>query len=218
MDIKLIAPVDFSYYSRPCLMSYEGLELGCAAEGSIATPDLVALRTALFKVKTKPDLARWLNQAGYITRNKVPWHARDITESLRKQVFDLRDILSDWLTGSTVEELLHRFPTELVTEVCWTPESAEPEVFAKAKITTAGLTLPVLSPRIGLILSVHIDRFWRGRRLWGRCPKCKVVFLLKRPDQQFCSIRHKRAAGSLRYWHRKNASAAEATATAEVTK
>jgi len=198
---KVVAPVDLSFYQRPYLLSAEGEELGEVAQGSIPPPDVSALRADLFKVRTTRQLAEWLNQAGYITANRTGWQAKDIGPALRMRFFLLRDILADWLTGATMEALRERFPSGLVEEVCWR-ESSAPEVLARAAITASGLSLAVYSPRVALILSVHIDRFWRGRRLFGRCPKCKVVFQANRPDKQFCTQRCKRAAGSLAYYHR----------------
>ena|SRR5207249_2125391 len=201
---EVIAPVKFRLYEHPYLLSTDGEELGEVTEGSIPMPDIRALRADLFKVKTTSELAGWLNEVGYITTNRTGWHASDIDPALRKRFFLLRDILADWLTGTAVDVLQENFPSELVQEVCW-GETSAPEVFTNATITSSGLTLPVYSPRIALILSVHIDRFWRARRSYGRCPKCNVVFKASRPDKLFCTQRCKRAAGALAYYHRQKA-------------
>lgn len=202
MQRPISPPVIYKFYERPHLLSTEGEELAPAAEGFIPTPDIHALRADLFNVKTTSELAAWLNQAGYITTNRTGWLARDITPALHTRFFQLRDILAAWLTGTTKEALRENFPSELVEEVCWT-DSSESEVFVHATVNSSGVTLPVLSPRIGLILSVHMDRFWRGRRLFGRCPKCQVVFETSRSDKLFCSQRCKRAASALAYYHRQ---------------
>ena len=202
MQRPVSPPVAYKFYERPYLLSAEGEELAEAADGFIPTPDIDALRADLFKVQTTSELAAWLNQAGYITTNRTGWLAKDITPALCTRFFLLRDILSAWLTGVTRESLEKNFPSELVEAVCWT-ESSAAEVFVRATVNPSGVTLPVYSPRIALILSVHMDRFWRGRRLFGRCPKCYVVFEASRPDKLFCSQRCKRAAGALAYYHRQ---------------
>jgi hypothetical protein len=202
MQRSVSPPVAYKFYERPYLLNAEGEELGETAEGFIPPPEIDTLRADLFKVKSTSELAAWLNQAGYITTNRTGWLAKDITPALYTRFFLLRDILSAWLTGATRESLEKNFPSELVEEVCWTESSAS-AVFVHATVDPSGVTLPVYSPRIALILSVHMDRFWRGRRLFGRCPKCYVVFEASRPDKLFCSQRCKRAAGALAYYHRK---------------
>lgn len=91
---------------------------------------------------------------------------------------------------------------ELVEEVCW-KNSTGSDVFVRGTVDPSGMTLPVYSPRIALILHVHMDRFWADRQLYKRCPKCAVVFKASRTNKQFCSQRCKRAAGALAYYYRQ---------------
>lgn len=194
-------PVKFTFYERPFLLNAEGKELGQMAEGTIPPRDITALRTKLFKVEKNRDLAEWLDEAGYVTTNYMGWQTKDITPALRTRFFQLRNILAAWLTGGTKEALEEDFPTELVEEVCWT--ESLPAALAQAAMTPSGVGLHVYSPRIALILSVHMDRFWRDCQLYRRCPKCEVVFKTSRANKLFCSQRCKRAAGALAYYRRQ---------------
>jgi len=202
-----VAPIEFIFtYKTPFVLHQDGQEGGPLSEGSILIADIRVLRDALLKVRTQSELAKWLNMASYVTPEKKRWTPKRISDALRDRFFRFRDILTEWLVRTPVEQLILDFPQELVNEVCWTSASScAEEVFARATITTAGVVLPIYSPRQALILRTHVDLFWSGYK-FRRCAKCGEPFSPSRDDQKFCDILCKRAAGSLRYYHRKNSS------------
>ena len=207
MQQRLVLPVRFDLYRHPVFLNSDGEELGLAtSESPIPEPEMHKLRASFLGVMTTHELSEWLNAAHYITTTRASWGAGDVTESLQKRFFDLRDVLNEWMGGVDAPGLLQRFPSQLVDEVTWTTSAASGEAATRASIiedpiTGSYIKLPILTPRQALILSAHVDLFW-NRLTFGRCQKCGAAFVITREDKRFCSKRCKKRAASMRYYHK----------------